>query len=241
MKGRHDSSSIQLRLASLQRGFSLAAPDRRDIRPHKSASMRVKGILKSWNDERGFGFIAPIQGGQEVFVHIKAFGARNGRPQANQLVFFEMEIGPQGKTRAKNVEPVCAARTYRRRGSPAPWGTATVFAIPAFVVLYGVISALWRPPPALAAIYAGVSLFTFLAYALDKSAALRGAWRTSESTLHLLALGCGWPGALLAQQVLRHKSTKTEFRSVFWATVVLNVVAFVALTSPMGQALWATQ
>ena len=48
------------------------------VRSYEPASMRIKGILRSWNDERGFGFIAPIQGGQEVFVHIKAFGARNG-------------------------------------------------------------------------------------------------------------------------------------------------------------------
>jgi len=52
---------------------------------------------------------------------------------------------------------------------------------------------------------------------------------------------CGWPGALLAQQFLRHKSTKTEFRSVFCGTVVLNVAAFVVLASPMGRSLWAAQ
>jgi uncharacterized membrane protein YsdA (DUF1294 family) len=48
-----------------------------------------------------------------------------------------------------------------------------------------------------------------------------------------LALAGGWPGALLAQQVLRHKSTKREFRQVFWATVLLNVVGFIVLASPL--------
>jgi cold shock CspA family protein len=92
--------------------------------------MRFEGTLKSWNDERGFGFIAPIQGGQEVFVHIRAFGARSGRPQVNLFVSFEVEVGPQGKKRAKNVEPARAARSqpYRRQESPAQWGTATLFA-----------------------------------------------------------------------------------------------------------------
>lgn len=36
-------------------------------------AMRFEGTIKSWNDERGFGFIAPALGGDEVFIHIKAF------------------------------------------------------------------------------------------------------------------------------------------------------------------------
>lgn len=92
------------------------------------------------------------------------------------------------------------------------------------------ISPLW-----IAAIYVGMSLLTFIAYAVDKAAAQAQRWRTKESTLHLLALACGWPGALLAQQWLRHKSTKQAFRSVFWATVVLNVVGMVVLSSPWGR------
>lgn len=51
----------------------------------------------------------------------------------------------------------------------------------------------------------------------------------------------GWPGALLAQQFLRHKSTKAEFRSVFWTTVVLNVAGFAVLCSPVGRGVWALQ
>lgn len=68
-----------------------------------------------------------------------------------------------------------------------------------------------------------MSLVTFIVYAMDKAAARAGRWRTSEATLHLLALACGWPGALVAQQQLRHKSAKRQFRVVFWATVWLNL------------------
>lgn len=91
----------------------------------------------------------------------------------------------------------------------------------------------------LAAIYLGASVITFLAYARDKAAAGSGSRRTPETTLHGLALACGWPGALLAQQVLRHKSSKLEFRSTFWGTVVLNVAGFVVLCSPLGRSVWA--
>ncbi len=84
----------------------------------------------------------------------------------------------------------------------------------------------------IAALYAGMSVVTFIAYAMDKSAAKRGDWRTPERTLHLLALAGGWPGALCAQQLLRHKSSKAPFRYVFWATVFVNVVGFVLLFTP---------
>jgi uncharacterized membrane protein YsdA (DUF1294 family) len=87
----------------------------------------------------------------------------------------------------------------------------------------------------LAVIYAAANLITFIAYARDKSAAANGGWRTPESTLHLMALVGGWPGALLAQQFLRHKSTKAEFRQIFWFTAVVNMAAFMAMCSPFGQ------
>jgi uncharacterized membrane protein YsdA (DUF1294 family) len=76
-------------------------------------------------------------------------------------------------------------------------------------------------------IYAGTSLLALLMYALDKSAARSGRWRTSEQTLHAIGLVGGWPGALLAQQWLRHKTSKQSFIAVFWVTVALNVAAFV--------------
>ncbi|MCB2039416.1 MAG: cold shock domain-containing protein, partial [Rhodoferax sp.] len=42
--------------------------------------MRFEGVVKTWNEERAFGFITPAQGGQDVFVHITAFPPRSGRP-----------------------------------------------------------------------------------------------------------------------------------------------------------------
>lgn len=77
----------------------------------------------------------------------------------------------------------------------------------------------------LAAWYAGVSVVAFAVYGADKSAARRSAPRVSERTLLALGLVGGWPGALVAQQVFRHKTRKRTFRRAFWATVVCNVVA----------------
>lgn len=76
-------------------------------------------------------------------------------------------------------------------------------------------------------VYSVASLATFAVYAFDKSAARSGRWRTRERTLHALALVGGWPGALLAQKVLRHKSRKPSFQIMFWLTTVLNCGALV--------------
>ena len=74
-----------------------------------------------------------------------------------------------------------------------------------------------------------LSIITFLVYWWDKSAARRGSLRTPETTLHLLSLCGGWPGALIAQQVLRHKTQKQSFRLVFWLTVLVNITLLVWL------------
>ncbi len=196
--------------------------------------MRFEGTLTTWNDDRGFGFVTPAQGGAQVFVHASAFGARRGRPQVGDRVSFEVELGPQGKKRGKNVLPVIPTRARRARpAGMAAWGPATVLAIPGFLLLYLGLTIAWKLPLAVALGYLVASVVTFFAYAFDKRAAERGNWRTSEGTLHLMALLCGWPGALLAQQLLRHKSAKSEFRAVFWATAVLNTGALVVLASPL--------
>lgn len=200
--------------------------------------MRFDGTIKSWDDERGFGFIEPDQGGQDIFVHIKAFKALRERPQVSQRVSFQIELGPQGKKRALNAELIRAARPARNcesRSASAQWSTATLFVIPAFGVVLMLGYVLGHPPRWLWWSYIGISAVTFIAYALDKSAAQKGEWRTSEQTLHLLSLAGGWPGALLAQQVLRHKSSKQEFRSVFWFTVGLNVLGFMFIASPYAK------
>jgi uncharacterized membrane protein YsdA (DUF1294 family)/cold shock CspA family protein len=196
--------------------------------------MRFEGTLKSWNDDRGFGFIDPGQGGDEVFVHIKAFSKRRARPAVGQRVSFEVEMGPQGKKRAENVETarVSPAARLSRTEQPADWDVASLSALLILLAVYMGVSFFWGVSHLWAVAYFMVSIVTFFAYAFDKTAAVRGDWRMKESTLLGLGLLCGWPGALLAQKGLRHKSSKESFRAAFWITVVFNLVAFIALNSP---------
>jgi len=201
------------------------------------SDMRFEGTLKSWNEDRGFGFIEPSHGGDDVFVHIKAFPGKGQRPAVGQWVSFEVEPGPQGKKRAKNVETARAtpAGRYKTDERPADWDVVSLVAIPLLIAVYAGVAIGWGVSHLWAAAYFMVSIVTFFAYAFDKTAAVRGSWRTSEGTLHALGLLCGWPGALLAQKGLRHKSAKQSFIVAFWITVLLNVGAFIALNSPFAR------
>ncbi|WP_229259082.1 DUF1294 domain-containing protein [Duganella flavida] len=75
----------------------------------------------------------------------------------------------------------------------------------------------------LASFYGVASVACFLAYAIDKSAAVHQRRRISERSLLLLGLFCGWPGGWLAQQTLRHKTAKTSFQIAYWCSAVANV------------------
>ena len=77
-------------------------------------------------------------------------------------------------------------------------------------------------PKGILVLYLAASAASIVVYAVDKSAARHGRWRTSENMLHLLAVIGGWPGALVAQRLFRHKSRKPSFQAAFVLTVVVN-------------------
>lgn len=114
------------------------------------------------------------------------------------------------------------AMTINKRTFPVV--VAVIFLIAAVIAYL-----LGKLPMVFLAIYGGLSVVAFIVYFMDKSAAKSGKWRTPENTLHLLALAGGWPGALIAQQTLRHKTQKKPFIIVLWLTVLLNIGALVLL------------
>ena len=86
---------------------------------------------------------------------------------------------------------------------------------------------LWlqRLPSWTAAAFVVVNVLTFFLYAFDKDAAQDGRRRTREDTLHLFSLAGGWPAAWLAQQSLRHKSSKVSFQARHAVAVLLHCAA----------------
>ncbi|OUR73356.1 hypothetical protein A9Q77_05470 [Marinomonas sp. 42_23_T18] len=96
---------------------------------------------------------------------------------------------------------------------------ATVFLlILLFFNLTGTLSSV------LLSLYLSMSLITFCVFAFDKRASIRAHPRVRERTLFSLILCCGWPGALLAQQLIRHKSVKIRFIRLSWSLIAFNLM-----------------
>ncbi|RYF30007.1 MAG: DUF1294 domain-containing protein [Comamonadaceae bacterium] len=206
---------------------------------------RKVGQVRKWDATRGFGFIRGPGDGADVFFHVRDW--RGGaQPHDGMTVNFEeIHVGGKGP-RAMAVQLNGAApavsttrpgdrksranlarRTTRhpaRSGTPLWWWAA-------LLVWSGSLGAsvhLQRLPLWVLGVLLAINVVTFFAYMFDKSAAERSARRTPENTLHTYALIGGWPGARLAQQMFRHKSSKESFQAVYAVTVVLNVAGVLA-------------
>ena len=211
-----------------------------------SRGERFSGTLSSWNDDRGFGFVSPLGTGRRVFVHISAFPAGSARPLVGDTLSFGIESS-DGKDRATAVSSSRPVRFVAGGGSrasdrhtppraPRPKAAPALpsyLMLAAFAALYLGVWSEWRIPIWVHALYLGASVITFVVYAVDKRAAGTSRRRVPENTLHLLELAGGWPGAIVAQQTLRHKTAKRSFRVAFWAAVAVNILLFVALVTPL--------
>lgn len=107
--------------------------------------MRIEGKLTKWNDDRGFGFITPTQGGPEVFVHVSAFPKDGHRPAIGERLTFEIEVDREGKKRATHVfcpdQPATRMQPRRkphhRSAQPGFLGRAIPLLLVAGVGYYG--------------------------------------------------------------------------------------------------------
>jgi len=208
--------------------------------------MEKRGVLKSWNDGKGFGFIQPEGGGEPLFVHISAMRG-DSRPQVGDNVLYVAGRDDQGRPRAQHMRhaglsldrpafPRKPAAARQPAGGNPPKASrradaAGIRDLPlkllilaglCLLPIWGSLALLGQGIWWVALAYPLVSLFSFCQYWLDKQHAQKGRWRTPENSLHIAELLGGWPGALVAQQVFRHKTRKAPFQLVFWAIVTLH-------------------
>ncbi|HCG3754554.1 TPA: DUF1294 domain-containing protein, partial [Salmonella enterica subsp. enterica serovar Typhi str. AG3] len=66
-------------------------------------------------------------------------------------------------------------------------------------------------------------------YGVDKTAARKTWRRVPESTLLVFGVVGGWPGAIVGQQLFRHKTQKQPFKTYFIASVIVSIVVTVAI------------
>ena len=196
--------------------------------------MRRHGRITTWKDDKGFGFITPHGGGEPVFVHISAFADSGRRPAENEMVSYQLKADAKGRMQAHGVSFVGQGSSASGQPDHAGRSSLPYLVAAGFLLAVAAAVVLGRLPVAVLLVYLGASLVAFVAYAMDKAAARQDRRRTPENTLHLLALVGGWPGALAAQRLLRHKSVKTSFQLAFWVTVLLNCAVLAWLLGPAG-------
>lgn len=96
--------------------------------------MVATGTLRTWHDDRGVGFIAPTNGGHEIFVHISGFAQDGSRPTVGEKLSFELARGQDGRVQACHVVRLAMGRDARQPGSsttaPVPPWMATTMAFP---------------------------------------------------------------------------------------------------------------
>lgn len=200
--------------------------------------MRKQGKITHWQDDKGFGFVECSAGGQRAFVHISAFAVKGRRPLEGEMISYQLSRDKRDRYQASQIRFVKDNKAIKQGTQDSP---LSVIFCAIFIAVLIVSMALSAIPWIIGAWFLLLSVITFIIYALDKSAAQQGRWRTSEKTLQLCALFGGWPGALLAQRKLRHKSSKVSFKRMYWLMVLLNVIGLGWLHSVDGQQLLHSQ
>jgi len=193
--------------------------------------MRQAGRLTRWKDDQGYGFITPNDGGGSVFVNVSSFSDQRRQPRRNDPVRYTVVFDGKDRARAEDIEfvvdPVHAdAATGRGPG---------ILALAVFFLLFVANSVREGKVPAeVLGLYLMASSFAFVFYKRDRAMDINHQRRIPENTLHLWSLIGGWPGAALAQKLVKPKSPRPSFQIVYWITIVLNGMAFFWMLSPQG-------
>ena len=74
-----------------------------------------------------------------------------------------------------------------------------------------------------------INITTFIAYGIDKNAAIKKEWRVPEKDLHTLEFLGGWLGAWLGQHIFHHKTSKKSFQTMYHLMIVLEIVFIIGI------------
>ncbi|MCK6264606.1 DUF1294 domain-containing protein [Vibrio sp. ZSDE26] len=184
--------------------------------------MSIVGTISEWNDIKGYGFISVDKQAPRILFHVSDLSGHSQRPRINERVHFTLTKDAHGAFIAKEIErPLIFGFSL----AVTVWFT-TVLCSAVWLLNYPLISLLY---------YAFFSATTYLLYLYERSATIEHSTRIPEPILHLFAVSGGWPGAALAQSLLRHKSNNVNFAYGFWLTVVVNVLVFAWTFTDVGE------
>ena len=180
----------------------------------RGPAIKLTARIVEWDQSRGRGTLAfekhriPLQR-DDFLVHHK-------RPEVGDVVEFRLGRDEAGRITAQDVEH------HNDGGRIRFWHLLellVLLAAPGYALYWLADRNDWR---LVVGCGLGLSTIAFLLYWLDKLRARYGQWRMAESSLHLISLLGGWPGAFLAQRHFRHKTSKVRFQLLFWLIVTLH-------------------
>src|SRR5690554_7643852 len=200
--------------------------------------MEQQGILRCWNDDKAFCFIRADN--SDFFVHISSVCGER-RPLQGEAVYFVGGKDDQGRLRAQhmrsaelsidrpairrkpsnhaNTSAAKPSKPSHRQRQQTPASLKRTLSLMVILCAAPAIGA-WQAFanhavfwPLLA--YCAMSLLSIWQYSRDKHNAQTGAWRIPEKHLHSVKLPVGCLGALLARQLLRHKTKKPSYQGIF--------------------------
>lgn len=201
------------------------------------------GTIANFDNERKFGFIQFDNKNRQIFFHVSRFKAGRN-PNIGEQVLFDIGQDKQGRPVAINIQEAQfvaqkqqerkqkqqAYKAYQERQEQKHGqlnllcGVSVVYLLILAIVL--LMSGLSLK---LLGVYFIMGIISFFIYYQDKIKAQNNEWRIPENTLHTIDVLGGWIGATFAHKLLNHKATKADFRVVFYITVALNIIGFLAL------------
>lgn len=201
------------------------------------------GTIANFDNERKFGFIQFDNKNRQIFFHVSRFKAGRN-PNIGEQVLFDIGQDKQGRPVAINIQEAQfvaqkqqerkqkqqAYKAYQERQEQKHGqlnllcGVSVVYLLILAIVL--LMSGLSLK---LLGVYFIMGIISFFMYYQDKIKAQNNEWRIPENTLHAIDVLGGWIGATFAHKLLNHKATKADFRVVFYITVALNIIGFLAL------------
>ncbi|MGB3612791.1 MAG: cold shock and DUF1294 domain-containing protein [Elainellaceae cyanobacterium] len=192
-----------------------------------------RGQLITWKDERGFGFIRPVDGGIDIFLHISELKDASRRPIVGDTIYYC--ITEQDRKICASDAFIAGARrkptslappSKRKPGAriwpvyPFPIAEAAALSIVPVAAAGYFWTKTGSPLPVL--LYGVMGLISFKLYATDKLRAEKGEWRISEKSLLLCDLAGGWIGGFIAQRRFNHKVSKGSYKVAFWLVVTVH-------------------
>ena len=206
---------------------------------------KLDGIVIKYNTEKKFGLIQTNRN-KDIFFHIREFRPRRA-PIIGERIVFTLGKDKQGRSCAVNIQELAFViqkeqqkyqriqrqQTYeayqeRQEQKHGVLNAICIFAL-VYLILIAISTLFFNILKFVFAWYIIISTISFVVYYLDKVAAENEERRTPEKTLHLIDVLGGWIGASFAHKLLNHKTTKAEFRNIFYLTIIINILGVIIL------------